>query len=155
MTQHRSQSTSICQSRSRTSELQCFRVPRTPSVPGAGLAESATRGTATTAVTPSQRTRRLSRPITTRSTPITVNPTDASMRPHSTPPRIHLREIESSDSECDGRCSPLLGLFTNTRGRGKQCERNHDNLPPIPRKSVVGAPIIRTCTTSREGFKRG
>jgi hypothetical protein len=91
-----------------------------------------------------------SRPITS---PVTVDPVDTGRRPHSTPPRIHAsREIESSsDSERDGRCSPLLGLFTSSRGRGKQRERNHDNLPPILGKPVVGAPIIRTRTTSREG----
>jgi hypothetical protein len=88
-----------------------------------------------------------SQPVTS---PVTVNPADTGMRPHSTPPRIHAsREPESSDSERDGRCSPLLGLFSSGRGRGKQ--RNHDNLQPIPGKPVVGAPIIRTRTTSREG----
>ncbi|KAH9984115.1 hypothetical protein BJV77DRAFT_1072371 [Russula vinacea] len=89
-----------------------------------------------------------SRPITS---PVTADPADTGRRPHSTPPRIHAsREVESSDSERDGRCSPLLGLFT-ARGRGKQRERNHDNLQPILGKSVVGAPITRTRTTSREG----
>ena len=74
------------------------------------------------------------------------------MRPRSTPPRIYdTREIESSDSERDGRCSPLLGLFTGARGRGKQRERNHDNLEVIPGRPVVGAPITRIRTASREG----
>jgi hypothetical protein len=74
------------------------------------------------------------------------------MRPHSTPPRIHdTREIESSDSERDGRCSPLLGLFTSARGRCKQRGRNHNNLAVIPGRPVVGTPITRMRTASREG----
>jgi hypothetical protein len=74
------------------------------------------------------------------------------MRPLSTPPHIHdTREIESSDSERDGRCSPLLGLFTSARGRGKQRERNHNNLEVIPGRPVVGTPISRIRTASREG----
>ena len=74
------------------------------------------------------------------------------MRPRSTPPRIHnTREIESSDSERDGRCSPLLGLFNSARGRGKQRDRNHDNPEVIPGRPVVGAPITRIRTASREG----
>jgi hypothetical protein len=73
------------------------------------------------------------------------------MRPHSSPPRIHdTREIESSESERDGRCSPLLGLFSNARGRGKQRGR-HDNLEVMTGKPVVGAPITRIRTASREG----
>src|SRR6266478_5964231 len=53
--------------------------------------------------------------------PVPENLADTRMRPRSTPPRIHdSRELESSDSERDGRCSPLLGLFTSARGRGKQ-----------------------------------
>ena len=74
------------------------------------------------------------------------------MRPHSSPPRVHdTPEIESSESERDGRCSPLLGLFSSARGRGKQRERNHDNLEATTGKPVVGAPITRIRTASREG----
>lgn len=81
-----------------------------------------------------------------------MNPADTGMCPHSSPPRIHQTpEIESSESERDGRCSPLLGLFTSARGRGKQRERNHDNLEVTPGKPVVGAPITRIRTPSREG----
>ncbi|KAI9457981.1 hypothetical protein BJY52DRAFT_1270736 [Lactarius psammicola] len=76
---------------------------------------------------------------------------DASLRPHSTPPRIHPPGVESSDSERDGRCSPLLGLFTSTRGRGKQREHSQDRHPSKSRKPVVGAPMMRTRTASREG----
>lgn len=70
------------------------------------------------------------------------------LRPHSTPPRVHISPIESSDSERDGRCSPLLGLFKSARGRAKQREhsRNHSH----PGKLVVGAPITRTRTASRD-----
>ncbi|KAI9447579.1 hypothetical protein H4582DRAFT_10101 [Lactarius indigo] len=76
---------------------------------------------------------------------------DARHRPHSTPPRIHPPGVESSDSERDGRCSPLLGLFTSTRGRGKQREQSQDRHPSRSRKPVVGAPMMRTRTASREG----
>ncbi|KAH9053315.1 hypothetical protein EDB87DRAFT_1709172 [Lactarius vividus] len=58
---------------------------------------------------------------------------------------------KSSDSERDGRCSPLLGLFTSTRGRGKQREHSQDRQPSRSRKPVVGAPMMRTRTASREG----
>ncbi|KAH9986324.1 hypothetical protein BJV74DRAFT_951929 [Russula compacta] len=84
--------------------------------------------------------------------PISANRADAGMRPHSTPPRIHAsRELESSDSERDGRCSPLLGLFSSARGRGKQREGTHDHHQADSEKPVVGQPIIRTRTASREG----
>ena len=80
-----------------------------------------------------------------------MNPADTGMRPHSTLHIHETRETESSDSERDGRCSPLLGLFTNARGRGKQRERNHGNLEVVPGRPVVGTPISRIRTASREG----
>ncbi|KAI0298903.1 hypothetical protein BC826DRAFT_88351 [Russula brevipes] len=81
--------------------------------------------------------------------PIPMDRPDISMRPHSTPPRVHAsREVEPSDPEREGRCSPLLGFFTGARGRVKQREHTQDSNSAKP---VVGAPIIRTRTASREG----
>ncbi|KAH9971331.1 hypothetical protein BGW80DRAFT_453828 [Lactifluus volemus] len=81
--------------------------------------------------------------------PIPEDSVDVTLRPHSTPPRIHASRAESSDSERDGRCSPLLGLFSSARGRSKQRELSHRQSQSG--KPVVGAPIIRTRTASREG----
>ncbi|KAI9452587.1 hypothetical protein F5148DRAFT_1235691 [Russula earlei] len=68
--------------------------------------------------------------------PIPADRVNVGMRPHSTPPRIHAsREVESSDSERDGRCSPLFGL-------GKQRERTHDH-----QQVNSGKPFV----ASREG----
>lgn len=84
--------------------------------------------------------------------PIPADGPEGSMRPHSTPPRVHAsREPESSDSERDGRCSPLMGLFTGGRGRAKQRGRTHDYHGPNSGRPVVGAPVTRTRTASREG----
>ena len=84
--------------------------------------------------------------------PIPLDYADGGMRPHSTPPRIHAtRELESSDSERDGRCSPLLGLFSSARGRAKQREPTNDHNQVNSGKPVVGVPVIRTRTASREG----
>ena len=88
------------------------------------------------------------RPATSPHVP--ADPAEASLRPHSTPPRIHPTNRESSDSERDGRCSPLLGLFTSTRGRGKQREQSQDRHPDRSRKPIVGAPMMRARTASRE-----
>ncbi|KAI0249951.1 hypothetical protein BJV78DRAFT_1223057 [Lactifluus subvellereus] len=85
----------------------------------------------------------------TASPSIPEDPAYVTLRPHSTPPRVHASAIESSDSERDGRCSPLLGLFTSARGRGKQREHSHNRS--YSGKPVVGAPITRTRTASRDG----
>jgi hypothetical protein len=91
----------------------------------------------------------------TISSSVRADPADARRRPHSTPPRTRpTGGRDSSDSERDGRCSPLLGLFTSTRGRGKQREReqSQERQPSRSRKTVVvGAPMMRTRTASREG----
>ncbi|KAN0137331.1 hypothetical protein V8E53_004776 [Lactarius tabidus] len=87
----------------------------------------------------------------TTSSSVRPDPADACMRPHSTPPRTHR---DSSGSERDGRCSPLMGLFTSTRGRGKQREREQSQERQTSRSRkpvVVGAPMMRTRTASREG----
>ncbi|KAH9169504.1 hypothetical protein EDB89DRAFT_2072905 [Lactarius sanguifluus] len=104
----------------------------------------------TTSATPSTSRPHIAAPQPCRPS-VPADRANARHRPHSTPPRIHPPGVESSDSERDGRCSPLLGLFTSTRGRGKQREHSQDRHPSRSRKPVVGAPMMRTRTASREG----